>query len=186
MLLHRAPAHSPLLCLRNATYTVGPKAEANEDAVKLIKTARSCLDAAIALCGPGIPSGAIGHVIQPLAEARGCAVVKRYTGHGIGRFFHGAPTIFHHRTKKAYGVMQPGHIFTIEPMLNLGDNWRDVSWPDDWTVATVDGAWSAAAEETLLITENGVEVLTAQGGPKKYDTTKRRQIWAQQQQKGSS
>ena len=69
MLLHRAPAHSPLLCLRNATYTVGPKAEANEDAVKLIKTARSCLDAAIALCGPGIPYGATGHVILTKGSA---------------------------------------------------------------------------------------------------------------------
>lgn len=144
---------------------------------------RDCLDAAISLCGPGIPYGAIGHVIQPLAEARGCAVVKRYTGHGIGRYFHGSPTIFHHKTKKSYGVMQPGHIFTIEPMLNLGEKWQDLSWPDDWTVSTTDGAWSAAAEETLLITETGVEVLTAQGGAKVYDTTKRRQAWAAQQLK---
>ncbi len=67
-------------------------------------------------------------------------------------------------------------------MVNAGRNWRDLSWPDDWTVTTADGAWSAAAEETLLVTENGIEVLTAQGGPKAYDTTKRRQAWAQAQQ----
>ncbi|KAI3480793.1 hypothetical protein L1887_57060 [Cichorium endivia] len=66
------------------------------------------------------------------------------------------------------------HIFTIEPMLNLGSEWRDLSWPDDWTVATVDGARSAAAEETLLITETGVEILTAKGGPRHIDTTERR------------
>ena len=60
-------------------------------------------------------------------------------------------------------------------MLNLGSEWRDVSWPDDWTVSTVDGAPSAAAEETLLITDNGVEILTAQGGSRKLDTTRARE-----------
>lgn len=59
-------------------------------------------------------------------------------------------------------------------MLNLGDDPRDMDWPDDWTVATVDGAPSAAAEETLLITETGVEILTAQGGPRAIDTTEAR------------
>ncbi|PWN49390.1 methionine aminopeptidase [Violaceomyces palustris] len=159
----------------NGTYLVGEKAERNPDAVNLIKTARDCLDEAISICGPGVPYAEIGRVIQPLAESRGTAVVRSLCGHGIGRVFHGAPNVWHHRTKKSYGIMQPGHIFTIEPMINLGNDFRDVSWPDDWTVSTVDGAWSAAAEETLLITEDGVEVLTAKGGPKKYDTTERRE-----------
>ncbi|KAE8216986.1 hypothetical protein CF319_g8815 [Tilletia indica] len=158
----------------NATFPIGPKAENDEEKMLLIRTARECLDAAIAICGPGVPFAEIGKVIQPLAESRGCAVVKNYTGHGIGRFFHGAPTVFHHRTKKAWGTMQPGHIFTIEPMINLGSNWKDLSWPDDWTVSTVDGAHSAAAEETLLITEHGVEILTAEGGPKVLDTREER------------
>ncbi|KAE8211283.1 hypothetical protein CF327_g4948 [Tilletia walkeri] len=158
----------------NATFPIGPKAEKDEEKMLLIRTARECLDAAIAICGPGVPFAEIGKVIQPLAESRGCAVVKNYTGHGIGRFFHGAPTVFHHRTKKAWGTMQPGHIFTIEPMINLGSNWKDLSWPDDWTVSTVDGAHSAAAEETLLITEHGVEILTAEGGPKVLDTREER------------
>lgn len=70
--------------------------------------------------------------------------------------------------------MQPGHIFTIEPMLNLGSEWRDLSWPDDWTITTVDGARSAAAEETLLITETGVEILTGKGGPRVIDTQEAR------------
>lgn len=60
-------------------------------------------------------------------------------------------------------------------MLNLGSEWRDVSWPDDWTVATVDGAPSAAAEETLLITDNGVEILTAKGGARRLDTSAARE-----------
>ncbi|GAC76785.1 mitochondrial/plastidial beta-ketoacyl-ACP reductase [Moesziomyces antarcticus T-34] len=158
----------------NATFPVGKKAEEDAESMKLIRVARECLDAAINICGPGVPYGEIGRVIQPLAEAEGCAVVKNYTGHGISNCFHAAPTIYHHATKKSYGVMKPGHIFTIEPMLNLGSEWRDLSWPDDWTVATVDGARSAAAEETLLITETGVEILTAKGGPRHIDTTERR------------
>lgn len=64
---------------------------------------------------------------------------------------------------------------SIEPMLNLGTEWRDLEWPDRWTVATVDGAPSAAAEETLLITPTGVEILTAQGGARALDTTETRQ-----------
>ena len=64
---------------------------------------------------------------------------------------------------------------SIEPMLNLGTEWRDLEWPDRWTVATVDAAPSAAAEETLLITPTGVEILTAQGGARTLDTTEARQ-----------
>ncbi|SPO23336.1 related to MAP1 - methionine aminopeptidase [Ustilago trichophora] len=158
----------------NATFPVGRKAAEDVESMKLIKVARECLDAAINICGPGVPYGEIGRVIQPIAESQGCAVVKNYTGHGISNCFHAAPTIYHHATKKSYGIMKPGHIFTIEPMLNLGTEWRDISWPDDWTVATVDGARSAAAEETLLITETGVEILTAKGGPRHIDTTERR------------
>lgn len=84
----------------NGTYTVGPKAEGDEASVRLIKTARDCLDAAIGICGPGVPYAEIGKVIQPLAEANGCAVAKNWHGHGISRVFHSAPTIFHHKTKK--------------------------------------------------------------------------------------
>lgn len=159
----------------NATYPVGDKAQSSEPLMRAIRTARACLDAAIAICGPGMPYAEIGHVIKPIAETNQCAVVRNYTGHGIGRVFHGPPTVYHHPTKKAYGIMQPGHIFTIEPMVNLGSEWRDVEWPDDWTIATVDGALSAAAEETLLITETGVEVLTAKGGAQHFDTTTARE-----------
>ncbi|UZJ51335.1 hypothetical protein CBS101457_000655 [Exobasidium rhododendri] len=158
----------------NSTYPVGPKAEASEADMRLIKTTRECLDAAIAICGPGVPYADIGRVIQPIAEGKGLAVVKKYTGHGISNVFHSAPTVYHHRTKKAYGIMQVGHIFTIEPMLNIGNEWRDLSWPDDWTVSTIDGANSAASEETLLITETGVEILTARGGSKSIDTRENR------------
>ena len=85
----------------NATYPVGEKARQNEATMRLIRTARACLDAAIAICGPGMPYAEIGYVVKPIATKNGCAVVKNYTGHGIGRVFHGPPTIYHHPTKKA-------------------------------------------------------------------------------------
>ncbi|WFD42023.1 methionyl aminopeptidase [Malassezia psittaci] len=159
----------------NATYPVGERARTDEPLMRIIRTARECLDASIAICGPGMPYGEIGHVIEPIAERNGCAVVRNYTGHGIGRVFHGPPTVYHHVTKKSYGIMQPGHIFTIEPMVNLGDCGKDMEWPDNWTITTKDGALSAAAEETLLITDNGVEILTAKGGAKRLDTTEARE-----------
>ncbi|PKI83031.1 Map1p [Malassezia vespertilionis] len=139
----------------NATYPVGDSARANETNMRLTHTARTCLDAAIAICGPGMPYAEIGHVINPIAEKNGCVVVRDYTGHGIGRVFHGPPSIFHYPTKK---------------------------WPDNWTIATADGSYSAAAEETLLITEDGVEILTAKGGPQRLDTTaaRERQMEARQ------
>lgn len=76
---------------------------------------------------------------------------------------------------QAFGTMQVGNIFTIEPMINLGTEWKNISWPDDWTISTIDGSRSAAAEETLLITETGVEVLTAKGGSINHDTRETRQ-----------
>lgn len=71
-------------------------------------------------------------------------------------------------------------------MVNLGQEWRDVEWPDGWTVATVDGSPSAAAEETLLITETGVEILTAQGGAKVLDTTEARECYLRERHAAST
>lgn len=158
----------------NATWVVDPALHPDDStSSRLIRVARECLDKAIAICGPGVAYGEIGKMIQPHAEANGFGVVKRYTGHGVGKVFHGAPTVYHHKTKRSYGIMEVGHIFTIEPMISATAppvGCGDVSWPDDWTVTTADGAMSAAAEETLLITPHGVEILTAEGGPKVLDT----------------
>jgi len=141
----------------NATYPVG---KIDEDSARLIRTTRQSLDAAIDMCKPGALFRDIGKVIEPIARANGCAVVRTYTGHGINDLFHPAPNIPHYAKNKAVGTMKPGMAFTIEPMLNLGHNWADVHWPDNWTATTVDGKRSAQFEETLLITETGVEVLT--------------------------
>ncbi len=82
--------------------------------------------------------------------------------------FHCAPSVPHYKNNKATGAMKKGHIFTIEPMINMGD-WQDITWPDDWTAViilfimqvTVDGKRSAQFEHSLLITDDGCEILTA-------------------------
>lgn len=142
----------------NETYAVG---KIDEDSTKLINTARQCLDEAIKICRPGALFRDIGKVIEPIARSNGCATVRTYTGHGVNDLFHCSPNIPHYAKNKAVGTMKPGMVFTIEPMINLGSNWDVVHWPDNWTATTVDGKRSAQFEETLLITEHGVEVLTA-------------------------
>merc|ERR1712137_252950 len=141
----------------NATYFVG---NVDEESKKLVRVARECLDKAIAACRPGTLYRDIGGIVSSHAQANGLSVVKTYCGHGIGRLFHTNPTVPHYAKNKAVGMMKPGHIFTIEPMINMG-TWRDQLWPDDWTAVTRDGKRSAQFEETLLITEDGVEILTA-------------------------
>lgn len=142
----------------NATYPVG---EIDEESEKLIRTTRAALDEAIKLCKPGVLFRDVGKVIEPVARQNGCSVVRTYTGHGINDLFHTAPNIPHYAKNKAVGTMRPGMVFTIEPMINLGGNWAEVHWPDNWTASTVDGKRSAQFEDALLITETGCEVLTA-------------------------
>jgi methionyl aminopeptidase len=84
-----------------------------------------------------------------------------FSGHGIGSTFHPPPSIPHYARNKAVGQCKPGMVFTIEPMINMG-TWKDVTWTfDDWTSVTADGKRSAQFEHTVLVTEKGVEILTA-------------------------
>ncbi|KAG6911503.1 hypothetical protein DXG01_014577 [Tephrocybe rancida] len=142
---HLAGYHADL----NATYPVG---EIDEDSKKLIRTARSCLDESIKICKPGALFRDIGKTMH---------VLRIRTWHGINDLFHCSPNVPHYAKNKAVGTMKPGMVFTIEPMINFGSNWDEVHWPDNWTATTVDGKRSAQFEETLLITEAGVEILTA-------------------------
>ena len=144
----------------NETFFVG---NVNEDSVRLVKCAYESLGAAIASVRPGTLYRDIGEAIAPVAKKAKCSIVTTYCGHGIGSLFHTAPNVPHYPKNKAKGTMQPGHIFTIEPMINLGQH-RDVLWPDDWTAVTADGTRSAQFEHTMLVTENGVELLTAKPG----------------------
>ncbi|KAI1121433.1 methionine aminopeptidase 1 [Nemania abortiva] len=153
----------------NETYYVGDRAKADPDSVRVVETARECLEEAIKLVKPGTPIRDFGKVIEKHAKSRNCSVVATWGGHGIGTEFHPPPWIPHYAKNKAVGVCKPGLTFTIEPILTLGKP-HEQFWPDDWTNVTTDGKRTAQFEHTLLVTETGVEVLTARnenspGGP---------------------
>ena len=96
--------------------------------------------------------------IENTVKKHGFSVVRTYCGHGIGKLFHCTPNIPHYKKNKAVGKLKPGMIFTIEPMINLG-NWKDKTWTfDDWTSVTIDGKRSAQFEHTILVTEDGFEI----------------------------
>uniref|UniRef100_A0AAZ3RN66 C6H2-type domain-containing protein n=1 Tax=Oncorhynchus tshawytscha TaxID=74940 RepID=A0AAZ3RN66_ONCTS len=111
------------------------------------------------LVKPGIRYRELGNIIQKHAQANGFSVVRSYCGHGIHKLFHTAPNVPHYAKNKAVGVMKPGHVFTIEPMICEG-GWQDETWPDGWTAVTRDGKRSAQFEHTLLVTETGCDILT--------------------------
>lgn len=108
---------------------------------------------------PGAKLGDIGHKIQSFAEKNRCTVVREYCGHGIGRTFHEDPQVLHYGKPGTGMELEPGMTFTIEPMINAGK--RNVRLlPDGWTVVTKDHSLSAQWEHTILVTEQGYEVLT--------------------------
>eukprot|EP00386_Alphamonas_edax_P003299 GDKI01010130.1.p1 GENE.GDKI01010130.1~~GDKI01010130.1.p1 ORF type:complete len:391 (+),score=111.05 GDKI01010130.1:61-1233(+) len=141
----------------NETFCVG---EVDSDSKRLITGAYHSMMAAIKECKPGMMYRDIGNIIQKVATGYNLSVVRTYCGHGVGELFHCAPSIPHYSKNKAVGTMKAGHVFTIEPMINLG-SWKDKTWPDDWTAVTEDGKRSAQFEHTVLVTETGVEILTA-------------------------
>ncbi|KAL3829558.1 hypothetical protein ACJIZ3_018360 [Penstemon smallii] len=144
-------------CDLNETFFVGNVDEASQ---RLVQCTYECLEKAIAIVKPGVRFREIGEIINRHATMSRFSVVKSICGHGIGELFHCAPNIPHYAKNKAVGVMKAGQIFTIEPMINSGV-WRDRMWPDGWTAVTADGKRSAQFEHTLLVTDTGVEVLTA-------------------------
>ena len=144
----------------NETFCVGA---VDADGRRLVQTAYECLAEAIAMVKPGVLYRDIGATISKVAKASGCSVVRTYCGHGIGTLFHTAPNVPHYAKNKAKGVVAVGHVFTIEPMINLG-GYRDVMWPDGWTAVTEDGSRSVQFEHTMVVTETGVELLTARRG----------------------
>jgi len=141
----------------NETFLVG---NVDPESKELVKTAYESMMAAVSEVKPGKYFRDFGKYIQKRAEKGGCLVTKTYCGHGIGRDFHSAPSVPHYFPNKAIHLCKPGMVFTIEPMINKG-TWKDVMWKDDWTAVTKDGKRSAQFEHTLLVTEDGVEILTA-------------------------
>uniref|UniRef100_A0A8V0XKA3 Methionine aminopeptidase n=1 Tax=Gallus gallus TaxID=9031 RepID=A0A8V0XKA3_CHICK len=140
----------------NETFYVG---EVDEGAKRLVQTTYECLMQAIDAVKPGVRYRELGNIIQKHAQANGFSVVRSYCGHGIHKLFHTAPNVPHYAKNKAVGVMKPGHVFTIEPMICEG-GWQDETWPDGWTAVTRDGKRSAQFEHTLLVTDTGCEILT--------------------------
>jgi len=144
----------------NETFFVG---NVNADSVRVVQCAYECLQAAINIVKPGVLYRQIGEQINTIAKKYNCSIVKTYCGHGIGELFHTSPNVPHYANNKAKGTMQVGHIFTIEPMINLGSH-GDVTWPDGWTACTADGSRSAQFEHTMVVTETGCELLTGRAG----------------------
>ena len=140
----------------SATFYVGtPSAKA----IHLVEVCREALEIGIAQVRPGNRTGDIGFAIQRFVESKGCSIVREYTGHGIGRVFHGPPSITHYGVPGRGPRLRPGMTFTIEPMINLG--LPDIEHLDDgWTVVTRDRQLSAQFEHTLTVTKIGCEVLT--------------------------
>ena len=127
---------------------------------KLVEVAWDCLHRGIAKVKPGARIRDIGGAIQDYAEPLGYGVVRDYVGHGIGREFHEPPQISHYRAPGANPRIRKGMTFTIEPMINLGTHETILDNSDGWTVRTADGKLSAQFEHTILVTDDGHEVLT--------------------------
>jgi methionyl aminopeptidase len=126
---------------------------------RVSEVAHECLKLGIALVKPGAHLGDIGEAIQQHAEANNFSVVREYCGHGIGKGFHEDPQVLHYGKAGTGVILEPGMIFTIEPMINAGK--RHVKLlSDNWTVVTKDHSPSAQWEHTILVTDTGHEVLT--------------------------
>ncbi|GAB4437314.1 MAG: type I methionyl aminopeptidase [Chloroflexi bacterium OHK40] len=139
------------------TFAVG---EVDEPTRRLLETARRCLELGIEQAYPGKTLGDIGAAIQRHAEARGFAIVREYTGHGLGRNLHEEPTVLHFGEPGTGRKIMAGMVFTIEPMVNAGSPETKLE-RDGWTVRTADGRRSAQFEHTLAITDDGPLLLTA-------------------------
>ncbi|HSP77108.1 MAG TPA: type I methionyl aminopeptidase [Myxococcaceae bacterium] len=140
----------------SATYFVGT---VDPDSERLVRVTRECLELGIAAVKPGRPISDIGKAIEAHATKHGMGVVRAYCGHGIGERFHSSLQIPHHYDPEAKTLMQPGMTFTIEPMITLG-HWHSRVWDDGWTAVTADGSRTAQFEHTLLVTDQGAEILT--------------------------
>ncbi|KXI27494.1 type I methionyl aminopeptidase [Paraglaciecola hydrolytica] len=128
-------------------------------AERLIRVTQESLYMAIKMVKPGVRLGDIGHIIQQHAEGHNYTIVREYCGHGIGANFHEDPQVVHYGKPNTGEVLEEGMCFTIEPMINAGQRYSKVL-PDRWTVVTKDRSLSAQWEHTLLVTKNGVEILT--------------------------
>lgn len=128
-------------------------------AKRLVDVTYRCLMAGIDVVKPGARLGDIGYAIQTLAETERFSVVRDFCGHGLGRVFHCQPSVLHFGDKGTGTILEPGMIFTIEPMINAG-TWETKILPDGWTAITRDRSLSAQFEHSIGVTETGCEIFT--------------------------
>lgn len=142
----------------NATFLVG---DGHSDGViDLVANTKLATERGIAAAMPGRAVNVVGRTIESFAKRFGYGVVRDFTGHGVGTSFHTGLVIPHYDSAPEYSdLIRPGMVFTIEPMLTLGSHeWQ--MWPDGWTVVTADRSMTAQFEHTILITDEGPEILT--------------------------
>ena len=144
----------------NATFLIGEVSEENR---KLVRVTEECMWLGIEAVRPGRPLSDIGRAIEDHAKAHNYGVVRAFIGHGIGEQFHTDIQVLHYYDSRSTTVMRPGMVFTIEPMITLG-SWQHRMWDDGWTAVTSDGRWTAQFEHTILVTDDGAEVLTGGDG----------------------
>lgn len=140
-----------------ATFFAG---EVSQQARDLTERTKEAMMRGIKAALPGRQVNVIGRVIEKYAARFGYGVVRDYTGHGVGSSFHSGLVIPHYDAAPAYDdVIEAGMTFTVEPMIAAGSGQTEL-WDDGWTVTTVDGSWCAQFEHTVLITDDGPEILT--------------------------
>jgi methionyl aminopeptidase len=144
----------------NATFFVGDVDDASRD---LVRVTEECMWLGIEAVKPGRPLSDIGRAIEQHARAHRYGVVKAFIGHGIGEQFHTDIQVLHYYDSRSTMIMRPGMTFTIEPMITLG-SWQHRMWDDGWTAVTSDGKRTAQFEHTVLVTDDGVDVLTGGDG----------------------
>jgi methionyl aminopeptidase len=142
----------------DAALTVGI-GEISPEAARLIETTKAALQAGIAQARPGARLGDISAAIQQYAESRGYGVIRKYTGHGIGREMHEEPQIPNFGQPGTGPLLKRGMTLALEPMVTIG-SWETRVDGNHWTVLTVDGSLAAHFEDTVAITDDGAEILT--------------------------
>ena len=140
----------------NATFLAG---DVSEEHRLLVERTREATMRAIKAVRPGRALSVVGRVIESYANRFGYNVVRDFTGHGIGTTFHNGLVVLHYDQPAVETILEPGMTFTIEPMINLGALDYEI-WDDGWTVATKDKKWTAQFEHTLVVTDDGAEILT--------------------------
>jgi methionyl aminopeptidase len=140
----------------NATFFAG---EPSEEIRLLVERTEEAMYRGIKAIRPGREVNVIGRVIESYARRFDYTVVREFTGHGVGPTFHNGLVVLHFDDPSRTEILEPGMTLTVEPMLSLGGPGFDL-WEDGWTVTTADKAWSAQFEHTLVVTEDGCEILT--------------------------